>query len=340
MIRSLFKKRALLKDKQDYKIEMIVKEAVKIIHNSVDCDMTIFLIGSYARNCGIFDENGHPLEDIDMGIIVKDEKNTDISNIKRNLQNSRLLSHLTIDLHFYTLNSLYKVLPLRKFYDLKYNSELILGKDIREEICNFDYADISKYDGLRMLAGELIKIIKRERVNESKLHFVLRSAQEIENCRYTGKNVYSNDKTSLNEFVRYALEYYKGGFKGSSRHHLQPTINYIFKKKFSVDLKNSFFLSFILQVFWTFLWAIKTRNIRVLSDWRDPALRIYYSIIYYFSEDIEVQRKTKLFRKASFPNMEYFEENLLKLHEAYFLGDRWKSIKKSNWSTLCKVEIK
>ena len=329
-----------MKFEKNLKLRMIVGKIVRIITDSMGGDVTILLLGSYARGKGRFDENGHPVGDIDLAIITNEIANIKAAVIKQKLQSCDSLANVIIDLHFYSFDALVNVLPFWKFYDLKHNSELLSGRDIRTMICNFNSSEISKYDGLRMLAGELAKAIQRKVVDENKLNFVLKSAEDIKDGCYGKKTNYGLDKVSINEYVNYALEYYKEGFKGSAKWHLQPTINYVIKKKISIDVKNSFILSFVVQVIWTLLWALKTRNLKVLTDWRDPALRIYYCLIYSFTNQIEEHQKRKLFRKTSYPHMEYSKENLLRLYESYFRGDRWKSIKKSSQTSSCKFVIK
>ncbi len=328
-----------MKTEQNATFEKILEEAVGRINKSVDSDITILLIGTYGRGTGCFDESGHPIQDIDFAIIFQDGIEHNLSKFKENLLASKTLHNLIIDLHFYTLTSLTDVLPLWKFYDLKYNSKLVFGRDVRNLICNFSVTDISTYDGLRMLAGELIKVIKRENVNNQKLYFVAQSAQNVKNGCYGRKIISSRSGMTLDDFADYALHYYEDGYKGSAKRHLQPTLNYVLRKKLSVNIKSSFLLSLVVQFAWTVLWALRIRNIRVMTDWRDPALRIYYSIIYYFSKNVSKQQKERLFRKVSFSGMKYSKEDLLKLHEQYFLGKRWKSIKRGTWSDMCKVII-
>lgn len=325
---------------QNEHFHTLLNEISRIINNSLGGDVTILLLGAHARNDGRFDSNGHPLGDIDLAVIVHNNAYINITEIKQNIVNSSLLYNLVIDLHLYTLDSLINVLPFWRFYDLKHNSILISGKDIRPAICNFNHKDISKYDGLRMLVGELVKTIKRGSVDEGKLYFVLKSAESIKNACYSGRGEYYKSKTSMDEYATYALRYYRGGFRKSAKSHLQPTINYIVKKKLPVNIKVGFFFSFIVQVCWTLLWAIKIKNARVLSDWRDPALRIYYSIIYYFSSRVTADEKMRLFKEVSYPDMEYTEENLTRLYDDYFHGDRWKSVKKSSWTSDCKIVVK
>jgi len=322
------------------RFEKILEEISRIINNSIDCNLSILLIGSYGRDDGKFDKNGYPLRDIDLVIVLTKNRNVNILKIKQNLQNSKLLLNLVVDLHFYTINSLIDVYPFWRFYDIKHNSKLILGKDIRKTICNFNSSNISEYDGLRMLAGEIVKIIREKTTEESKLYFILKSAENIKNGCYGRKVRYDKHKISMDEFIQYALEYYKGGYIKSAKCHLQPTINYIIKKKFYLNIKRSFIFSIIIQVYWTIVWAKETKNFRVLYDWRDPALRIIYSIFYYFRKDISEKQKLRLFEKVSFPKMEYSRGNLLMLYEIYFQGNKWKSVRKSNWTSNSQVIIK
>ena len=161
------------------KFEIILKEIGYIVDNIINCKITILLIGSYGRGDGKFDKEGHPLRDIDLAIILEENEKISESKIKTKLKESNLLSNVIIDLHYYTFNSLIRVLPFWRFYDLKHDSKVIFGPDIRDKICNFKSSDISKYDGLRMLAGEIIKTIRENEISKNKLYFITKSAQNI-----------------------------------------------------------------------------------------------------------------------------------------------------------------
>ena len=317
----------------------IIQEICTIIDKEIKTEISIFLIGSYGRDEGTFDKNGHPLRDIDLAIVLHKCTKIKLEEIKTSLQNSKSLSKVTIDLHFYTLESLIDVLPFFRFYDIKKMSKLIKGKDIQDCICNFNSSDISKYDGLRMLAGELLKIMREGEINKKKLYYILKSADNIKKGCY-GTKVEFRSQISMHEFLDYASKYYDGGYKTCAKSHLQSIINYIIRKKISINIRRSFIFSFTAQVFWTIKWAIETKNIEVLTDWRDPALRILYLIIYFFNTNIEEDYKIRLFKKTAFTTDKYSKENIIKLYDKYFLGNKWKAIRKSNWQPNAQVVIK
>jgi len=321
------------------KFEIILKEIGYIINNIISCEITILLIGSYGRGDGKFDKKGHPLRDIDLAIILEKNEKINESEIKIKLKESNLLSNLIIDLHYYTFNSLIRVLPFWRFYDLRHNSKIILGPDIRDKICNFKSSDISKYDGLRMLAGEIIKIFRENKISKNKLYYIMQSAKNIKAGIYGTKVDYQNHKISMDEFVDYSLRYYSGGYKKCPFSHLQPTIYYLLKNRCYITLKKTAVFSFFIQIYWTISWAIKTKNIKVLYDWRDPAIRIIYSIFYNNSKKIKNKTKYTLFEKVKFPGMKYSRQNLLKLYERYFLSNKWRFFRKSNWKSNSQVII-
>ena len=329
-----------MREAKNNKFEILLNHISDIIKDSINGELTILLIGSYGRCDGSFDETGHPLRDIDLAIILKKNVDIKIHKVKQNLQSCNLLSNLVIDLHFYTLDSLINVLPFWRFYDIKNNSKLVQGVDIRKTICKFNSDEISKYDGIRMLSGELLKIMREGSVNENKLYFILNSAENIKNGRYGEKIINDQCDVSLNEFVNYTMQYYDGGYNKCAKFHLQPTINYIIKKKFHINIEHSLILAFIIQIYWTIIWSIKTKNVKVLFDWRDPAIRIYYSLIYYFNKNIKMEKKVKLFNNVSFREMKYSQENIIKIYDSYFLEDRWQSVRKSTWAPNMQVVIK
>ncbi len=96
--------------------------ADKLINSSKNEIISIYLIGSYAKNLFI------PSSDLDLFIVCSNVINeTEIQNIKRNIN---LYSSIKLDIKF---DSLYN-LKLKGNFLLKDNGLLIIGEDIKNEI--------------------------------------------------------------------------------------------------------------------------------------------------------------------------------------------------------------
>ena len=312
----------------------ILPDICKILDENIPNVVSILLIGSYARGHGSFLPSGVPSKDIDLAIIVEEEVFIDTDYLLKKFK-KQFNINLIIDLHVYKYETLLNVLPLFRFYDLKQFSLLLWGREVRQEICNFNDSDISHYDGFRFLAGELTKIMKGYAIDERKLYFVKESCKNIAEGNYS-KGVRYGPSISINEYINYCLGYYSGGYKEAAKKHLLPTVRYILRNKIIANKSISVLISYIFQFYLTAIWAFKEKNIFVLRDWRDPGLRILYSIVYYY-ENKEDEAKRDFFKSISLK--EYTENNIIKCYENYFQGNSWKSIRKSNWQASYRIVI-
>jgi predicted nucleotidyltransferase len=126
---------------------------------------TVLLTGSYARGVGsVLIYNDEAIDsDGDFDIYVITNREIKYSQFTRILEEIRgkakfAQNNFIVDLHILNMVKLPNVLPFVRFFDLKYYSKLIYGRDVRGFIPDFAPSDIPIYDGLRLLLNRLFHV--------------------------------------------------------------------------------------------------------------------------------------------------------------------------------------
>lgn len=126
---------------------------------------SVLLTGSYARGEGsvlIYNDEAIDSDgDFDIYVITNREiKYSQFTRILKEIREKAKFAQndFIVDLHVLNMAKLPKVLPFVRFFDLKYYSKLIYGRDEGSFLPNFAPSDIPIYDGLRLLLNRLFHV--------------------------------------------------------------------------------------------------------------------------------------------------------------------------------------
>lgn len=152
----------------DNHLKVAVEKITKLPHL-----VSIILVGGFSRgegsvrlkkNCKVV-----PINDYDIYVIVKkpieeERLNKIAKEIEKKVGSKGYSLYGYSEKEFYfdiraiTLDKLKKLLPMIKYYELKYASIIIWGKDLRSSIPDFNKNDLPFSDGLRFLMNRICHI--------------------------------------------------------------------------------------------------------------------------------------------------------------------------------------
>jgi len=163
----------------DSKIQSQLDSICKVIIKYLN-PVSILLIGGFGRGEGsvIFKKGKFiPINDYDLYAITEKDYSSEVIE-KMCTEASESIGKRCIDFHDYskdmvysiektfypdirvmTLNSLRKLPPFLKYYEIKYSSSVIYGKDILSQMPNFKITEVPNQDGLRFLMNRLSLMI-------------------------------------------------------------------------------------------------------------------------------------------------------------------------------------
>jgi len=171
----------------DKTIDKHLKVAVKKIKIGLPKVLSIILVGGFGRGEGSvrLEENQKviPINDYDIYLIVEEKINEEKINkvaqeIEREVGSKGYSLYgyskkeFYFDIRVITKKKLSKLLPLIKYYEMKYASILVDGDDLRKLIPEFDKDELPFSDGLRFLLNRISHITEWFSINYIKDHSV------------------------------------------------------------------------------------------------------------------------------------------------------------------------
>ncbi len=171
----------------DRKVEQDMKIICREILDRIKNVETIILTGGFSRGEGavkIENEKVSPYNDYDIQIISKDkiskEETDKISiEISKKLgyagivnfypfkkEEQRMKNNFYVDLKCDTSKDLKKLLPRIRTYELKNNSMILYGKDLRNIIPNYNLSDIPLSEGAKLLLDRMSQMIEYYSTNK------------------------------------------------------------------------------------------------------------------------------------------------------------------------------
>lgn len=146
----------------DRKIEEDLKDIVNILKRSTDGIYSILLVGALGKGEGLADSDNNLYSDYDVFVITKHSlsskiKANTIARIREVIGKyyKDYKKELKIDVRYFELSRLKKVLPILRFFDMKYASTVIYGKDAKRMIPGFVASQLPLYEGFRLLLNRL-----------------------------------------------------------------------------------------------------------------------------------------------------------------------------------------
>ncbi|MEW6063431.1 MAG: hypothetical protein AB1571_03645 [Nanoarchaeota archaeon] len=154
-------------------IKIIVKEVKKELKDNL---ISLVLAGGLARGEGsieVIKERIIPINDYDVYAITKKPVSSEIlnkisinatkrfgfkSNFSFTISDHRM--NFYVDLRNLTINSLKKVEPMVKYYEIKHSGKIIYGKDVRSLIPDYKLKNIPLQEGMRFLFNRMSLLIE------------------------------------------------------------------------------------------------------------------------------------------------------------------------------------
>jgi len=300
-------------NKADEKIEKDLKFICKEVRKNIPSVISIFLTGGFSRGEGpvkieknkVFPYNDYDIQVICKQKISKDEVDRISNKISKRLgyrgieyfysfkkEDQKMKENFYIDLKCNTPKEIKNLLPRIRTYELKHNSSLLDGQELRHIIPNFNLKDVPLTDTGKLLLDRLSQLVQ---------YFSIKGKYEREFLSFIIQQAYASCCTSL----LLLKKKYKIGYKKSMlifKKNYKKDYPELYKKIPDLDKKIEEYIS----------WKINPKKPRIKDiekEWYVAKRNILMVIEYFFSR----------FLNKDIKNLEELSKAISKMKKEFYI---------------------